>query len=292
MRLTQEQITQFHDTLREYYAKHARHDLPWRIAEPDGHFDFYKILVSEIMLQQTQVNRVVPKFRSFISLFPTVDALASASLGSVLQAWQGLGYNRRAKFLWQSAQKIIFGGIPDDLTELPGVGSNTAGAIMTYTFNKPVLFIETNIRTVYIHHFARGVETVPDSLIRSLLAQTLGNVSEQENEPTATKSQSPITEQVKKEGLSNYRDFYWALMDYGSYLKINEGNVSRRSKHYAKQTAFNGSKRQIRGAVIRALSSKPHTVAELNIQDERVAAVLSELLDEGLIYHDGTRYCL
>lgn len=119
----------------------------------------YYVLVSEIMLQQTQVERVIPKFEAFIDKFPSTKELAKASLADVLTMWSGLGYNRRAKFLHEAAQMIEneFGGtFPDalqELVKLPGVGVNTAGAIVAYSFNQPVSFIETNVRTVYFYQF-------------------------------------------------------------------------------------------------------------------------------------------
>src|SRR6185437_9030478 len=159
-------IQRFMAQLTAYYEAHGRHDLPWRLPAPDGSFDPYKILVSEVMLQQTQVGRVLPKYQQFLSRFPDVKSLATAPLGDVLKMWNGLGYNRRAKFLWLAAQKIVdgFGGVfPSDVQQLellPGVGANTAGAIRVYAFNKPAIFIETNIRTVYIHHFFDGQKDI------------------------------------------------------------------------------------------------------------------------------------
>ncbi len=270
MKLTHSQITQFHNTLWAYYAKNARHDLPWRTPDAEGGFDPYNIMVSELMLQQTQVARVIPKYKAFLSEFPTVKALAQAKLGQGLQAWQGLGYNRRAKYLWLAAQEIdkqgAFPRTSESLISLPGIGVNTAGAILAYAFNEPVIFVETNIRTVVIHHFFADYDKVSDTDVRVCLSQLLDH-------------ETP-------------REFYWALMDYGSHLKAVHGNAGRRSKHYAKQAAFVGSKRQIRGAVIRALSNGPHAATELNIHDERLSDVLSELVSEQLIRQNGTTYFL
>jgi len=129
-------------------------DMPWRQDTRP-----YFVLVSELMLQQTQVARVIPKFEAFIARFPNEKILANSSLTDVIQLWQGLGYNRRAKYLHDSAKMIThdFGGIfPEDeadILRLPGVGKNTAGAILVYAFNHPALFVETNTRTVFIHHF-------------------------------------------------------------------------------------------------------------------------------------------
>lgn len=270
MDLTQDQIDQFQETLWAYYAKHARDDLPWRAAGADGQFDPYKIMVSELMLQQTQVGRVIPKYHAFLAEFPTVSTLAQAELAAVLRAWQGLGYNRRAKYLWLAAQQIdqagVFPSSEVELVRLPGIGANTAGAILAYAYNKPVVFIETNVRTVMIHHFFAEADAVPDSDVRYCLSQVLDH--------------------------ETLREFYWALMDYGSHLKTTHGNVGRRSKHYAKQSTFIGSKRQIRGAVIRVLSSGPHTIEELGLSDERLSTVLNELVAEGLVRQKANVYHL
>jgi A/G-specific adenine glycosylase len=259
----------FQQTVWNYYHEHGR-DLPWRHSEPDGSFDPYKIMISEIMLQQTQAARVVPKYHEFISLFPTVQELAQAPLADVLKAWSGLGYNRRAKFLWQATQQIkdVFPGSLEELVALPGIGVNTAGAILAYGFNKPVVFIETNIRTVYIHHFFADHVEVHDKEIMPLVEATLDQ-------------ESP-------------REWYWALMDYGTFIKSTIGNASRSSRHYAKQSTFAGSKRQIRGQVIRLLTSGPQSVDSLrqNIPDERLGKVLDTLIKEQLIQLDGRLYRL
>lgn len=272
MTLRPDQIASFQETLWGYYAQHARDELPWRRPDANGQFDPYIILVSELMLQQTQVSRVIPKFNSFITAFPTIKSLADAKLSNVLRLWQGLGYNRRAKYLWLSAQVIHqLGQFPDSLSELiklPGVGKNTAGAILAYAYNQPVIFIETNIRTVMLHHFFSDAENVADSLVAECVEQTLDR--------------------------ENPREYYWALMDYGSYLKSALGNASKRSKHYVKQSAFVGSKRQIRGAVIRELTNGSRRFDELLdlIADERLDIVLAELVSEGLIQNSKGRYHL
>lgn len=257
-----------------YYTDHGRHDLPWRNPEPNGSFDAYKILVSELMLQQTQVTRIIPKFHQFLDVFPSLELLAAAPLSAVLIAWSGLGYNRRAKFLQQAAQLIVrdFGGAfpttMSQLVTLPGVGSNTAGAVLAYAFNEPVAFVETNIRTVFIHHFFKDQAAVSDKDIRELVIKTLDT--------------------------TNPRVWYWALMDYGSFLKKSVGNTSIASKSYAKQPAFGSSRRQIRGHVLRLLAQGPQTVAALGaaIADERLQAVLTDLVHEGLIQKDGSIYQL
>lgn len=149
------QEADFQEIVWDYYAKNGRNDLPWRILATDNTIDPYKILVSEIMLQQTQVARVIPKFEEFMQIFPSVQVLAASDLGAVLRAWQGLGYNRRAKYLWEAAGVIVNnydGLIPESVSELiklPGVGVNTAGAITVYSWDKPEVFVETNMNGVY-----------------------------------------------------------------------------------------------------------------------------------------------
>jgi A/G-specific adenine glycosylase len=263
----------FTKTVWDYYRAHGRHDLPWRLPDADGRFDPYKIMVSEIMLQQTQVPRVLPKFAAFTTQFPSFAALADAPLAAVLQAWSGLGYNRRAKFLWQAAQVVQqeYGGeVPQtvpELVKLPGIGANTAGAVLAYSFNKPVVFIETNIRTVFIHHFFADDTAVHDRDVADLVAQTLPD---------------------------NAREWYWALMDYGTHLKQTVGNLSRNSAHYAVQSKFEGSRRQIRGQVLRTLGVGAATAGQLaqSITDERLPAVLADLLAEGLVQQAGAYYKL
>ncbi|MDL2341634.1 MAG: A/G-specific adenine glycosylase [Patescibacteria group bacterium] len=271
--MTQARDTAFQATVLDYYAAHGRHDLAWRQPDKTG-FDPYKILVSELMLQQTQVARVIPKYDLFLKQFPTVELLAAAPLGAVLTAWSGLGYNRRAQYLQRAAQAIVadFNGVfprmAPDLVRLPGVGSNTAGAILAYSFNQPVLFIETNIRSVYIHHFFNDASQVTDKAIMTQLAATLD--------------------------ATNPRQWYWALMDYGSYLKQSTGNAARRSASYSKQSTFAGSQRQLRGQVIRILSQKSLTLQQLQSQltDERLPVVLETLVNEGLVQKTGQRYQL
>jgi A/G-specific adenine glycosylase len=262
----------FQQVVYEHYGAHGRHDLPWRQPEADSSFDPYKILVSEIMLQQTQVPRVMSKYAAFLEKFPTVETLAAAPLKDVLIAWQGLGYNRRAKFLWQAAKYVMeeYGGefpsTVEALTKLPGVGKNTAGAIQAYTFNQPAVFIETNIRTVFIHHFFKDQANIADTDIMPLIAQTLDT--------------------------ADPRRFYWALMDYGTYLKQTVGNRSRASKSYTKQSKFAGSARQIRGQVLRLLSEGPVIGSALlmSLADARAEAVVGDLEKEGLIRRNGDTY--
>lgn len=236
-------------------------DMPWR----DDTRPYY-VLVSELMLQQTRVDRVRPKFQEFIAVFPDEHALSRASLAEVLKAWQGLGYNRRAKFLHEAAKKIVNdfdGKFPDtleNLMKLPGVGTNTAGAILAYSFNQPVVFIETNIRTVYLHHFFPDGDIVDDKTIRQLLEDTLDS--------------------------TNPRQWYWALMDYGSALKRSGQGRLGQSKHYKKQPPLKGSVREVRGQIIQALSASDLSVSDLLAHvraDDRFETALAGLIKDGLV---------
>lgn len=271
-------VEKLRQIVTDYYLANPR-DLPWRHSDVDGSFDAYKILVSELMLQQTQVGRVIPKYTDFLLQFPTVRSLAEAPLSDVLRVWQGLGYNRRAKFLHQAAQQIVteFKGVlpdtVDGLVLLPGVGANTAGAIVAYAFDRPATFVETNIRSVFLHHLFPGQHDVSDTRLL----------------PYVQKAARDTT------GGLTPRQWYWALMDYGTYLKSAQLDTTKRSKHYKKQSAFQGSRRQIRGSVLRLLSDSPHTFDQLEnqIRDEaRLASVIDDLIREQLIYQDASVYLL
>ncbi len=227
--------------VRSHYAMHRRSHLPWRQTK-----DPYKILVSEVMLQQTQVARVCPKYKLFIKKFPTAEALAHAPLSEVLLVWSGLGYNRRAKML-QSAARVItqeHGGIfpkrAVDLEALPGIGHYTARAVAIFAFNKPEVCIETNIRTVFTHFYFPKKKIVSDKEI------------------------FPYIERDLQQSKLHPRDFYAALMDYGSFLKKSGVRLNSKSKHYAKQSKFEGSTRQMRAAKLRALleAGAPETELE------------------------------
>ena len=237
-------------------------DMPWRRDTRP-----YYILVSELMLQQTQVARVVPKFEQFIARFPDEETLANASLADVLTQWQGLGYNRRAKFLHTAARAVVQGYdsrfplAEQELLSLPGVGNNTAGAIMAYAHNQPSIFIETNIRTVYIHHFFADALAVTDAQITEKLAATLDH--------------------------EHPREFYWALMDYGAHLKSQGVKTNSRSKHYKKQPKLEGSVRQVRGHIITLLTEHGSLTDEelrhLLAADERYRPALAGLLKDEII---------
>ena len=234
----------------------------------DGSIDPYKVLVSEIMLQQTQVDRVIPFYTNFLKRFPNIAALAKAPLSEVLICWHGLGYNRRAKMLHECAKAIVARhgkAVPRNRTELlalPGVGPYIAGAVRAFAFNEPEVFIETNIRTVYTHHFLNDHPQVLDAEVVPLIEATLDT--------------------------KNPRLWYSALMDYGSYLKKSGIKINAKNAAYKKQSKFEGSDRQVRGALLRALI--PGAVSErmllktlADFKSERVKAQLSRLLKEGMV---------
>lgn len=217
--------SEFQKLVWNFYAKNRR-TFPWR-ETPDP----YAILVSELMLQQTQTYRVVPKFLNWMHLFPTVDSLAAASLADVLHAWSGLGYNRRVKFLWKTAgivQATYNSQIPktyEDLRTLPGIGEYTANAILTFAFNQPTIVLETNIRTAVLHHFYTGRTGISDKELKLVLQAVLD--------------------------VDHPRDWYYALMDYGNWLKSEGIKTFHQQKSYAKQKPFKGSERFIRGTLLR-----------------------------------------
>jgi len=267
--VTPESIQSFRHTVYEYYRKHYR-PFPWRLTR-----DSYEILVSEVMLQQTQTYRVLPKYEAFLQKFPTVDALASASLQEVLAQWQGLGYNRRGQNLKRAAEVVVrdyHGKMPTSSKEfekLPGVGPYTAAAVATFAYDQPLVFIETNIRTVFLHHFFEGQYEVSDAEIMPLIEYALDR--------------------------GNPRDWYYALMDYGVMLKKVYPNPNRRSKHYAQQSKFEGSDRQIRGAIIRLLTKQDallhaELLEQLGKDEARVCGILEKLVNDGLIVQHKDRW--
>lgn len=251
------------------YYKDNRRDFPWRQTT-----DPYAILVSEIMLQQTQTERVVPKYLMFLERFPDFESLANAQLAEVLKLWSGLGYNRRAKYLHETAKIInekLQGSCsdvlihhyirPEYLQTLPGIGKYTAGAITVFVRNIPLVFVETNIRRVFIHYFFSDTATITDKEIIPAIEQTLD--------------------------LHNPREWYYALMDYGAMLGKNRENPNRKSKHYAKQSKFEGSRRQLRGKLMRVALEKGNLdLAHKELQGYEVPYILevwSELKNEGLV---------
>ena len=254
----------FAQILSKFYKDNKR-ILPWRETIVP-----YHVFLTEVMLQQTQVPRVLKKFPEFIALFPTFRSLAGASFIDVLKAWQGMGYNRRAKYLQDSAQIITRNHnriIPEDqslLVKFPGIWKATASSIITFTYNKPLIFIETNIRRVFIHHFFKDEQGIDDSAITPLVEKNLDR--------------------------ENPREWYYLVMDYGTFLAKTVENPNRKSKHYAKQSKFEGSNRQIRGTILRELIneslSREELLSKLSGDKDRINRVLDELIKEKFISED------
>jgi A/G-specific adenine glycosylase len=265
--LSTRQVRNFRNIVYTHCKEHRR-ELPWRHTH-----DPYGILVSEIMLQQTQVARVVGKYEEFMRRFPDIETLASAPLRDVLAVWQGLGYNRRAlalKKLAEAVVKELDGTIPRDmrsLARLPGIGKATAHAIQAFAYNQPVVFVETNIRTVFIHHFLTERNDIKDTELIPLVALTVDT--------------------------ENPRRWYNALMDYGAWLKKQYANPGRISAHYRKQAPFEGSDRQVRGVILKTLMIKTYTEEELTavlpFDPDLVRKNMTQLAREGLIKMNKSR---
>ncbi len=266
-----EKVRKFKKEILSYYKKNKR-EFPWR-----NNFDPYGIVVSEIMLQQTQALRVVPKFLSFMKRFPDFETLAKAPTSDVLHEWQGLGYNRRAIGLKKIAEKVVgefSGEMPRDyeqLVELPSIGKATANSIATFAWNVPRPFIETNIRRVFIYFFFPKRDRVDDSELFPLIEKTTPK--------------------------NNSRDWYYALMDYGAMLKEKVPNPNRKSAHYRVQSKFEGSNRQVRGKILRYLLAKqPRTVRvmrkDLAEDTMRIDSNIAALAAEGFIIKKGERIYL
>jgi A/G-specific adenine glycosylase len=266
--VTPGRIRSFRAAIRAHYREHGR-SMPWRETR-----DPYCILVSEIMLQQTQVDRVRAKYGEFLEAFPDLAALAGAPLERVLARWQGLGYNRRAIALSRTARLLVARGgtVPRDpveLVALPGIGAATAAAIRAFAFEEPVVFVETNIRRVFIDAFFAGRSGVADAELLPLVAATLDR--------------------------RRPREWYYALMDYGAALARRGENPNRRSRAYARQSPFSGSDRQVRGAILRALvGGKALGATALataaGAEPQRVLRLLRDLEREGFLRRSGGRY--
>ena len=263
-------LQQFQALIKDYYGTNRR-AFPWRDTITP-----FRVIVSEIMLQQTQTDRVLQKFDPFIMRFPDFTALANASFHEVLLLWKGLGYNRRAMALHKSAQRIVQeyqGQLPHDpetLETFPGIGPATARSIVAFAFNTPTVFIETNIRTVFIHFFFKDRTDISDKEIMPLVAQTVDQ--------------------------SNPREWYYALMDYGVMLKKTVGNASRLSKHYHKQSPFQGSERQIRGLILQHLLeygsglSEAELITVIGRNENLIRKIITDLEIERFIKYDNDRW--
>ncbi|MDP3640003.1 MAG: Fe-S cluster assembly protein HesB [Nanoarchaeota archaeon] len=244
-----QKIAAFRRFLLSWYAEHKR-DLPWRKTT-----DPYHILVSEVMLQQTQVDRVIPKYRTFLDTFPMMEALAKASPAAVLKAWSGLGYNRRALYLQQAAQQIVAqGNFPqtaEELQQLPGIGAYTSRSLLIFAFNKDEAAIDTNIRRILIHEFGLSEESSAEELLE-------------------------LARKLLPSGKS--RDWHNALMDYGAlHLTAKSSGI----RPLSRQSRFQGSRRQYRGAVLKVLvDGKNPTLQQLARQWQKEKSWIKELLQE------------
>ncbi|MEN9582061.1 MAG: hypothetical protein RL641_15 [Candidatus Parcubacteria bacterium] len=265
------EIVDFKKKVWRHYKK-AKRSFPWRETK-----DPYKITVSEIMLQQTQADRVVAKYVAFLKKWPTLKKLASAELQDVLAMWSGLGYNRRGKSLWQLAKVVSenhYNKIPNTivaLEKLPGIGPYTARAILAFAFNAPHACIETNIRSVYIYSFfPNSKRKIADEDLFPLIERTLDK--------------------------KNPREWYYALMDYGTFLKKMKLTTNDRHKNYRKQTPFKGSLREARGAILRELVISQSTLNKLKekikLSSDKVEEALTALQKEKLVIKNGARYSI
>lgn len=273
MKLDKRQVKSFHKTIFDFYRDHGRHNLPWRKKTTP-----YAVVVSEIMLQQTQVDRVIPFFNNWMKQFPNWKKLASVSQKDLLKHWKGLGYNSRALRLQKLAQTIIEeykGKLPstrEQLINLPGIGPYTAGAIRAFAFDESDIFIETNIRRIFIHHFFHDKKEIHDRDILSVLTQVVNLI--------------PKTYHLEP------RHWYAALMDYGSYLAKTIPNPNKKSKHYTKQSVFKGSDREIRGKILEILLQQEKIsftalIKRLKENKDRVQKICNDLEKAGFVISKG-----
>ena len=264
--LTPTLVEEFRNLIYGHFRR-GRREMPWRQTR-----DPYRILISEIMLQQTQVRRVEAKYPKFIAAFPDFPSLARAPLREILNVWQGMGYNRRALALRNIARRVVtefHGRLPDSeqtLRTFPGIGPATAGALVAFAFDRPSVFLETNIRRVFLHFFFAGRDNVSDKEILPLVEKTLDR--------------------------ENPRLWYYGLMDYGALLKKETENANRQSAHYQRQSPFDGSDRQIRGLILKALLANPRIpVSQLlnsvGKSPKRVERMMEQLAAEGFLVRDG-----
>ena len=266
--ITEPLMQDFRDFVFSFYEKNGRHDMEWRHTT-----DPYKIIVSEVMLQQTQVPRVALVYPAFIKRFPTAAALAGAQAEEVLAAWQGMGYNRRVLNLQKLCQTVLeehggeFPKDPAQLVKLPGIGPATSCSIAAFAWNADVVFIETNVRRVFIHYFFPEDAQVDDTELLPLVTAALPK--------------------------GRAREWYWALMDLGTEMKTKVPNPNRRSRQYVKQSKFEGSNRQLRGAVLKKMlqlhAADAKTAAAAVGADadaDKVADVLEKMADEGFFVRE------
>jgi len=247
-------------------CSHRQNDLPHRVTANRG----ISLTPTRVRGFQSAIyrhyrihGRTFPWREQFINSLPDFDSLAQAPLREVLRLWQGLGYNRRAMALKNIAQMVV--------TNFQGNLPSSPEALCAFAFNEPVVFIETNIRRAFIHHFFQKENDVKDIEILLLVKETLDT--------------------------SNPRKWYFALMDYGVMLKKRYQNPNRKSAHYQKQPPFEGSNRQIRGMILRTLTaespiSQQEIAKRLGLDPERVKGNLIQLQREGFIRKRGSRFTI
>jgi A/G-specific adenine glycosylase len=252
-------VEEFHQRVMTWWEKNAR-TLPWR-EDPTP----YHVLVSEVMLQQTQVPRVIPKYLDFLDVFPTIESLAEADTKQLLQIWSGLGYNRRAIWLREAARQIVarraFPQSTEALCALKGIGPYTSRSILIFAFNRDLAAVDTNIRRVLI---ACGFA----------------------NEEMSVDQLQAVADLLLLRGRSS--DWHNALMDYGSQvLTSSTTGIAPTSS----QSRFSGSNRQVRGAIIRqltcaeslSLDSLLTALTNEGVQFQNVEPIIQQLIDEGFL---------
>ena len=275
---------QFQRHILKWY-RHNRRDLPfrtivrWHNNEPrypqklNRNLTPYHILVSEIMLQQTQIPRVLEKFPQFIEAFPNWETLARTDTQKLFKIWQGMGYWRRAKYLRECAGAVenVYGGTlpkePEALMTLPGIGHYTAHAVTCFAYQNPKAFIDTNIRRVFINAFFADKQNVTDKEILPIAQNAVWT--------------------------PNPREWHYALMDYGSLVLGNTRSLNKQSRHYARQSKFEGSFRSYRAEVIRYLTqnkkaSQKAIHTHLSNSPYKTKEILVALAKDNIIHKKGS----
>lgn len=299
-------ISRIQEAVLRWYAVYGRHNLPWRNLAERGIDIPYGVLVSEIMLQQTQVERVIPKYEAFLVRFPMIEALANAPTAEVITLWSGLGYNRRAIMLQKAVQAVVrdYGGQlpfePELLRKLPGIGPYTAGAVAAFGFNQPVAMVDTNIERFfellifgYAKPLSRELATialmwVPSGQSREWYSALMDLMTLVRRERTPRAQQRKLFELI---GIMPT----WQLPELGDALLVRP-----------KQTAFKGSRRYLRGRVIAFLQSQPSHAATYQALEEickdglgsySLSGIVEQLRRDGLVVytdplHSNTRISL
>jgi len=267
--LNDDLIRDFRFMIWNYYKSHPR-PFPWRETQNP-----YHIFVSEWMLQQTQTSAVVPKYEAFLTKFPTFSDLANAPMDDVLKVWQGLGYNRRAIWMKNAAELIVkeYNGVlpkdPEILDKIKGIGLATAREMITFSYNIPTAFIETNIRRVFLHLFFHNKSAINDKEILLLVDKTVDII--------------------------NPREWYYALMDYGVMLKKRvKPDPNHRSLHYKKQPKFEGSTRELRGLILYQKLSNPNISVEelskiIKQPTSKLRDIVMKMEDEGFFMNSNVK---